>query len=184
MLLSLHHLFRGGASDLYCDSLWEDVSCSCNKNEYNSKSPHLEQARSLGHILTFTPGSCQINSIHCSRFSGGPAQLLSHLSSQPDTAYRGSSMSTVVHYHIKWDSECILCHSMWPEQSRAAVEVRLSAVCVHCMNTFSLFGLEFRCDGPCLSICLLRDCIPQFNSCKTSLHADAFLLLDSTTVNR
>lgn len=111
---SLHHLFQG-ASDLYCDSLWEDVSCSCRESECNSEGPHLEQARSLGHILTFTPGSHQINSIYCSRFSSGPLQVLSHLSSQPDMAYLGSSVSTVAHYHIKWDSERILCHSLWPD---------------------------------------------------------------------
>lgn len=97
LLFFPHHLCKD-ASDLHCGPQYIDVSCSYKEAKCNSKSPHLEQGRSLGHILTFTPDCPQINSIYV---SAAPLQTLSHLSPHPDSAYLCSSMSTRANYHIK-----------------------------------------------------------------------------------
>lgn len=96
----LNHLCKD-ASDLYCGLLYIDVSCCYKETKCNSQSPHLEQGRSLGHILTFTPESPQINSIYVCT---DPLQTLSHLSSQPDSVFQHVNHGELSYKGIPCDS--------------------------------------------------------------------------------
>lgn len=139
------------ASDPHCGSLYMDVSCSYKEAKCNSKSPHLEQGRSLSHILTFTPDCPQINSIYVSTAS---LQTLSHLSPHPDWTYLCSSMSTRANYHIK-GFHAIVCE-LWVKLCGSLVVPACIGLflCIAWKRSVNLVGSLYLIDHVSVLTCL------------------------------
>lgn len=85
----------------------------------------------------------QINSVYV---SNGSLQTLSHLSSQPDWAYLGSSMSAMANYHIRRDRQHIPCYCLWGA-SKAMWQTYqwwILTISAYCTNTIYTHMCLFR----------------------------------------